>query len=134
MRLSGWGRTDVGIRVLAALLLVWIASLLGADFDHGREAAAALFFDVVVGCVVGDVAVEEPLAGLACGPDDVVAFARADVDRVLEQARSSRDWVAVGGDDLERATMNVHRVDEVVVGTDEADADAFADAHSDPLR
>ena len=65
-------------------------------------------FDVVVGGVVGAVAVEEPLAGAAGGPDDVVTLAGADVDGVFGQTCGGRRGMAVGLDDLEaRAACGV---------------------------
>ena len=56
--------------------------LFGDVDDHGQP-AAAVFLDVVVGRVVQDVTVQEPLAGLACLPDDVVTLAWSDVDGVF---------------------------------------------------
>lgn len=61
-----------------------LATLLLSDHidDHGQPAAAPLL-DVVVGGVVGDVAVHQPPSRLTRLPDDVVALSGADVDDVL---------------------------------------------------
>jgi hypothetical protein len=58
-----------------------------SDLDDRHQAATALLLGVVVDRVVGNVAVQQPLAWLASFPDHVVAFAGADVDCVLEQLR-----------------------------------------------
>ena len=47
-----------------------------AHVEDQHQSAAALLLDVVVRRVVVDVAMEQPLAGLASRPDDVVALAR----------------------------------------------------------
>ena len=44
--------------------------------NYQRQATTALFFDIVIGGVMRDVTMDQPFAGLACGPDDVVAFTR----------------------------------------------------------
>ena len=53
---------------------------IAGDVDVHHQPAAAGLLGVVVGRVMGDVAVDHPLARLARRPDDVVALARADVD------------------------------------------------------
>ncbi len=76
-------------------------------------------------------AVDQPLAGLPRGPDDVVALPRPDVDGVRLVFRAVVQRNSVHGHDLERAAVDVHRMHEVVVGADEADLDGLADLHRD---
>jgi len=69
---------------------------------------------------VRHVAVDEPPSRLAGGPDHVVPLPWADVDRVLQVPGGRRERVSVGRHNRERATVNVHRMGEVVVAADEA--------------
>src|SRR3546814_1556590 len=62
---------------------------------------------------------DHPLAGLECFPDDVVTLAGADVDRVGPEAGGRRQGFAVACNDLEWPGVDMHRVDEAAVGTDE---------------
>jgi len=50
--------------------------------DYSHQAAAALQLDVVVGCVVGYVTVDEPLTCLSRLPEDVIALARSNIDSI----------------------------------------------------
>jgi hypothetical protein len=59
-----------------------------------------LHLDVVVRRVMADVAVDEPLAGLEGLPDDVVALARGDIDRIGHEARGGGEDLTVAGHDL----------------------------------
>src|SRR3546814_5908050 len=77
-----------------------------------HQSAAAVGLRVVVGGVVRDVAMDHPLAGLECFPDDVVTLAGADVDRVGPEAGGRRQGFAVACNDLEWPAVAMHRVDE----------------------
>src|SRR3546814_9580278 len=66
-----------------------------------HQSAAAVGLRVVVGGVVRDVAMDHPVAGLECFPDDVVTLAGADVDRVGPEAGGRRQGFAVACNDLE---------------------------------
>ena len=50
----------------------------------------ALHLDVIIRCVMADVAVNEPLPRIARLPDDIVALAGSDVERVGVEARGRR--------------------------------------------
>ena len=61
--------------------------------DHGH-AAAPVNLRPIVSDIMVDVAVQQPLAGVACGPDNVVALARPDEKgekrRHVHDVRSTR--------------------------------------------
>src|SRR5260370_16757201 len=80
--------------------------------DHGQP-TATLLLDVVVRGVVRDVAMHQPLARLPCLPDHVPALSRPDVDRVREIPSRRRKRDAVEPDDLERTSVDVHRINAV---------------------
>src|SRR3546814_4327428 len=96
-----------------------------------HQSAAAVGLRVVVGGVVRDVAMDHPLAGLECFPDDVVTLAGADVDRVGPEAGGRRQGFAVACNDLEWPAVDMHRVDEAAVGTDETYFYRLAHFHVD---
>jgi hypothetical protein len=58
----------------------------GADLDDHGQPARTVLFDVVVGGVVVDVAVQQPLARLARQPDDVKALVVASREYSAVQA------------------------------------------------
>ncbi len=57
---------------------------------------------------------------------DFVALARSDIDRISAETRRDRNSLAIPRNDLERATMDMHRVDEAVVGADETNLERLA--------
>src|SRR5918998_897977 len=79
-------------------------ALLG-HVDDRHQTTATLLFGVVVGGVVRDVAVKQPLAGLARLPDDVVALPGPYVNRVRQEPCFLGHDVAVGLHYLERAAV-----------------------------
>ena len=81
-----------------------------------------------------DVAVQQPLPGLARRPDDVVSLTRPDAHCVFAHARCLGHVVAVGRDDGERTTVDVHRVDEATAGSDEANEETLSELQMDGLR
>ena len=76
-----------------------------------------------------DMAVHQPATWLARGPDDVVPLAGADIHGVGLELGIRRQIHPIAGDHGERATMNMHRVHEIGVATDETYLDRFAEAH-----
>jgi len=99
--------------------------ILLAHVDDDHQPAATLLLDIVVRRMVRDVAMDQPFAGALGLPDDIVALSGADIDRVGHESRRLRDRLTIAGDDLERAAMDVHRVDEADVRADEAQLERF---------
>src|SRR3546814_20548897 len=97
-----------------------------------HQSAAAVGLRVVVGGVVRDVAMDHPLAGLECFPDDVVTLAGADVDRVAPDAGGRRQGFAVESNALDWRALALHRVDEPAVCT--AETYFYPPAHSTDER
>jgi hypothetical protein len=69
--------------------------------DHG-ETARTILLDIVIGRVVRDMTVKEPLAGPLRSPDDVVALPGTDIERVREIAGCGRQCCTVTRHNLER--------------------------------
>src|SRR5439155_2586002 len=90
------------------------------DIDDVHQPGSAPLLDVVVRRVAWVVGVDQPFAGTPCRPDDVIALARPDIDSVGKEAGRSVDRLAVAGDQLKRPAMDMHRMDEAVVGSYEA--------------
>src|SRR6266508_5519168 len=78
---------------------------------------------------MADVAMDQPFTRPSCWPDHVVALSRSYVHRVGFEALIRRHQSSVASDDSERTAVNVHRVDEDVVATDEAKPDRLSDLH-----
>ena len=76
---------------------------------------------------------QQPLPGLARRPDDVVPLTGPDVHCVFAHARCLGHVVAVGGDDGERTTVDVHRMDEPAARSDEAHEETLPELQVDGL-
>ncbi|MEN3615851.1 hypothetical protein AAH979_40985 [Plantactinospora sp. ZYX-F-223] len=81
--------------------------------------------------MVRNVAVQQPSARLAGGPDDVVALPRSDVDGVGVEPGGGSQWDAVDRGDGKRAAVDVHWVDETVTGADEPHQQPLPYPHPD---
>lgn len=92
---------------------------IARNLDVHHQSAAAIGLGVVVGGVVGDVAVDHPLAWFERLPDHVVALVWTDIDRVGQETLRGRQ-----GSPSRATTWNGRRgyawVDETAVGADEA--------------
>ncbi len=88
--------------------------------DHHGQTTRAFLFDIVVGGVVRDVAMDEPLAGLSNGPHDILALAGADIQRIGFEPRGGFQCFAVACHHGEGPTVHMQRVYEIIVRTYEA--------------
>lgn len=59
--------------------------------------------------------------------------ARPDINGVGKEAGRRENRLSVAGDHLEGSAMDVHGVDEAVVGADETHFQGLADLHADRL-
>lgn len=66
-----------------------------------------------------DTAVDHPRAGFLRFPDDVVPLTRADIQRISKKPGGRLQCCPISGDNLERSTVDVHRMDKSTVGADE---------------
>src|SRR5829696_242183 len=80
---------------------------LRRHLDDQHQAATALDFDIVVRGVVGDVAVQKPLARFSCLPEHVVALTGTDGDGVLHPLAFRGNRITVSLHDAKRPAMNV---------------------------
>jgi len=64
-------------------------------------------------------------------PDYVVALTRPDIDRVGKESCVLREQFAISGDYFKWPSVDMHRVDEIVVGADEPKLHRLSDAHAD---
>lgn len=110
-----------------------MASCRLADIDDDHQPAAALFLDIIVRRVMRNVAVNQPLAGPLCLPDDVITLPRPNIDRIGQEARRRGKCLAVTGDDLEGSAMDMHRMDKAIVGADETHFQRLAELHMDRI-
>ena len=65
-----------------------------AFLNQVYQPAAGLLLDIVVRCVIGDVAVDQPLARTLRLPDDVVTLSWTDIDPVPQNAVTTRWFMA----------------------------------------
>lgn len=98
--------------------------------DHG-QAASARGFRIVVGRVVSDVTVDQPLPRSERPPENIVPLPRTNVDGIrLEPCfRSKRDTIA--RNDGKGAAMNVHGVNKDIVAADKTRSYRLSDFQSD---
>jgi|SRR5581483_140982 len=105
---------------------------LGRDVDNHRQSTG--FFDIVVGCMVWNVTVQQPFSRFTRRPNHVVTFAWPDIYSILLDACRVGYRVTVSCDNRERPTVNVHRVNKVVVGANETDEDFLPNLYVDCIR
>jgi type 1 glutamine amidotransferase len=72
---------------------------------------------------------DQPFPRLACFPDDIITLARPDIHGVGQKTRGRRDRLTVASDDFEGTAVNVHRMDESVVRSDEPNLERLTDRH-----
>ena len=95
--------------------------------DHHRKPATAFLLDIVIGRVVRDVAVDQPLARKPRQPDHIVPLFGRDIDGILLVLRGCLQRVAVRRHNTEWPAVDVHGVDEAIAATDEAQEQLLPD-------
>src|SRR5262245_24362301 len=99
-----------------------------------HQSTAAVLFGVVIGCVVRDVAMDHPFARLKSCPDYIVTLTGADIDRVRLKTSRWLERLTVARNHKEGTAVNVHRMNEAVIRTDEANLECFAHLHMNRIR
>jgi hypothetical protein len=79
-------------------------------------------------------AVDQPFPGPARGPDHVIPLPGSHIDGVGEEASRRRKRLTVSHDNLEWASVDMHRMNERIVRADKAHFQGLIQGHMDRIR
>src|SRR6266566_2551257 len=93
------------------------------------KAAGTFLLNVVIECVVRNVAVQNPFSWFSRRPNHIVTLTGTNVDHISLESSGKRQRDTVASHHGKRTTVHVHWMNEVVVRPDEAKPDCLSNLH-----